>query len=229
MKTFKSLLKAISVCIALVMSVAALPSAVYAQKYEVHPYAGAFFPGPNGTLGDFRSEGIYGVKSGVFVTTNFQVGGHLGYINHFEPNSSNPVSQNVALDGSRHSIRAVIWEGEGSYHFPTRISTRAGVTPYVVVGLGGLTTATNAAGSVLLGGPQADVEGNVEPAQRTIMLQNGDTFFTFSYGGGIKAMRLLGPVGLRADIRGRTIPNFLGNSTSWPELTGGFTFNWGER
>ena len=66
MKTFKTLLKAISVCIALVMSVAALPSAVYAQKYEVHPYAGGFFPGPNGTLGDFRSEGIYGVKSGVF-------------------------------------------------------------------------------------------------------------------------------------------------------------------
>jgi len=36
-------------------------------------------------------------------------------------------------------------------------------------------------------------------------------------------------MGLRADIRGRTIPNFLGNSTSWPELTGGLTFTWGER
>ena len=204
MKRFKILLKATSVCIALVISVAALPSTVYAQRYEVHPYAGGFFPGPNGTLGDFRSEGIYGVKSGVFVTTNFEAGGNLGYINHFEPNSSNPVSQNVALDGNRHSTRALIWEGEGSYHFPTRMLTRGGVTPYVVIGVGGLTTAANAAGSVLLGGPQTDVEGNVAPAERTIMLQNRDTFFTFSYGGGIKAMRLLGPVGLRADIRGRT-------------------------
>jgi hypothetical protein len=229
MKTVKSLVKTIGIYAVLAVSIAALSSVVYAQKYEIHPYAGGFFPGPHGTLGDFRSEGIYGAKSGVFVTTNFQAGGHLGYINHLEPNSSNVVSQNAAMDGSRHSIRAVIWEGEGSYHFPTRTLTRAGITPYAVLGLGGLTAATNAAGSVLLGGPQVDSDGNAVAPDRTIMLQNGDTFFTFSYGGGIKAMRLFGPMGLRADIRGRTIPNFLGNSTSWPELTGGLTLTWGER
>src|SRR4026207_1894409 len=110
MKTVKSLVKTIGICTVLAVSIAALSSVVYAQRYEVHPYAGGFFPGPNGTLGDFRSEGIYGVKSGVFVTTNFEAGGQLGYINHFEPNSSNPVSQNVAFDGNRHSIRALIWE-----------------------------------------------------------------------------------------------------------------------
>jgi hypothetical protein len=229
MKRFKSLVKTIGICTVLAVSIAALSSAVYAQKYEIHPYAGGFFPGPNGTLGDFRSEGIYGVKSGVFITSNFEAGGHLGYINHLEPNSSNAVSQNAVLNGFRHSIRAVIWEGEGYYHFPTRMLTRTGITPYAVVGLGGLTAATNAMGSVLLGGPQVDGDGNLVDADRTIILQNGDTFLTFSYGGGIKAMRLFGPMGLSADIRGRTIPNFLGNSTNWPELTGGVTFTWGER
>ena len=116
--------------------------------------------------------------------------------------------------------------GEGSYQF-ARFG-EAGITPYIVMGAGGLTTAANA-GSVLLGGLQVDANGNVVSAPRTIMLQDGDTFFTFSYGGGIKALRLLGPMGLRGDIRGRSIPNFLGNSTSWPELTGGLMFTWGER
>jgi hypothetical protein len=80
-----------------------------------------------------------------------------------------------------------------------------------------------------VGGQQVDGDGNVVSAARTIMLENRDTFFTFSYGGGIKALRLAGPMGLRVDIRGRSIPNLLGNSTSWPELTGGLTFTFGER
>jgi len=227
MKTITTLGKTVGVCVALVISITALPFTTYAQKYEVSPYAGGFFPGPNATLGDFRSEGIYGVKSGVFLTTNFQAGGHLGYINHFQPNNSNAVSQTTGLQ-DQHSIRAIIWEGEGSYHF-ARTFAETAVTPYIVIGAGGLTTATNAAGSVLLGGLQVDANGNVVSAPRTIMLQDGDTFFTFSYGGGIKALRLLGPMGLRGDIRGRSIPNFLGNSTSWPELTGGLMFTWGER
>lgn len=229
MKTVKTLVGKAGVCLALAVSIAALPSVVYAQKYELHPYAGGFFPGPNATLGDFSSEGIYGVKSSVFVTGRLLAGGHVGYINHFEPNRSNPVSQNVGLGNDRHSIRALIWEGEGSYHFVARTLAGANVTPYLTLGAGGLTTFVNAAGSVLLGGPQIEPNGNITSSARTIMLENRDTFFTFSYGGGIKALRLLGPLGLRGDIRGRTIPNFLGNSTSWPELTGGLTITWGER
>ena len=34
---------------------------------------------------------------------------------------------------------------------------------------------------------------------------------------------------IRADIRGRTLPNFIGESMNWPEITGGVTFSWGER
>ena len=61
------------------------------------------------------------------------------------------------------------------------------------------------------------------------ILENNDTFFTFSYGGGFKGLRLAGPVGFRFDVRGRTIPNFFGESSTRAELTGGLVFAWGER
>ena len=61
------------------------------------------------------------------------------------------------------------------------------------------------------------------------ILDNNDTFFTFSYGGGFKALRLAGPVGFRFDVRGRTIPNFFGESSTRAEFTGGLVFAWGER
>ena len=58
---------------------------------------------------------------------------------------------------------------------------------------------------------------------------NHDTFFTFSYGGGVKAMRLWGPLGVFGDIRGRTIPNFFGHATSRTEVSAGLNFSWGLR
>jgi len=36
-------------------------------------------------------------------------------------------------------------------------------------------------------------------------------------------------MGFFGDFRGRTIPNFFGHGTNWPELSGGLTFSWGER
>ena len=77
----------------------------------------------------------------------------------------------------------------------------------------------------------------VQPSYKAVHLQpdrpgvlsDGDTFFTVNYGGGVKAMNVWGPVGLRADVRGRTIPNFFHESPSWPEVTGGLLFSWGER
>jgi hypothetical protein len=55
------------------------------------------------------------------------------------------------------------------------------------------------------------------------------TFFTFSYGGGIKATRLWGPMGFFGDFRGRTVPNFFGNGNTWPEINAGLNFTWGEK
>jgi len=46
--------------------------------------------------------------------------------------------------------------------------------------------------------------------------------------GGVKAERLWGPIGLRGDVRGRTLPNMFGDSLTWVETTGGVTISWGE-
>jgi len=62
------------------------------------------------------------------------------------------------------------------------------------------------------------------------VLRDHVTFFTFSYGGGLKAQRLLGPLGFFGDVRGRTIPNFFnGHGTNLLELTAGLNFAFGER
>src|SRR5215475_3479360 len=61
------------------------------------------------------------------------------------------------------------------------------------------------------------------------VLGRGDTFFTLSYGGGLKATRLWGPMGFFGDFRGRTVPNFFGHGNTWPELSAGLNFSWGEK
>lgn len=72
------------------------------------------------------------------------------------------------------------------------------------------------------------VDDDEIPLNTSRGFDDGDTFFNFSDGGGVKAPKLRGPIGLRADVRGRTIPNLHGESTSWLELTGGITISWGE-
>jgi hypothetical protein len=62
------------------------------------------------------------------------------------------------------------------------------------------------------------------------VLRDNSTFFTFSYGGGIKLQNVWGPLGFFGDIRGRTIPNlFNGHGTNLLELTAGLNFAWGEK
>ena len=62
------------------------------------------------------------------------------------------------------------------------------------------------------------------------VLRDSSSFFTFSYGGGLKLARVWGPLGFFGDIRGRTIPNlFNGHGTNLLELTAGLNFAWGEQ
>jgi len=182
----------------LLLFLASFASPVMAQTIEIHPYAGGFFP-DQFDLGKLKSEGLYGVKGGYFLTRNVEVEGNVGYINHFK------------LQSTEGKTRAWIWEGLGAYN--VRLLDR--ILPYVSAGIGGV-TAQNTSRPVPGVGPAISIEG-------------GDTFFAFSYGGGIKANRLGGPVGLRADVRGRTLPNFFGGSTTLLELTGGINLTWGEQ
>ena len=76
--------------------------------------------------------------------------------------------------------------------------------------------------------------GNPTGTGTTVVVANDvltdQTFFTFSYGGGLKLQRLWGPLGFFGDVRGRTIPNFFnGHGTNLLEVTAGLNFAWGEK
>jgi hypothetical protein len=193
---------------------------VLAQKWEVHPYGGGFWPSDS-SIGKIKSEGIYGVKTGYFFDPNFELEGNVGYTPHFHIKGIDPAS------------RGWLWEMAGSWNFSAQeFPFSRKFTPFLTAGVGGLTTYMNSPTTfdftrvepiTLVGGAQVDT-------LRTIHMENGDTFFNFSYGGGFKSIRLAGPIGVRADIRGRTIPNYYGGSRpTWLEVTGGINFMWGER
>jgi hypothetical protein len=63
---------------------------------------------------------------------------------------------------------------------------------------------------------------------RTITIDSKDSFLTLNYGIGVKALRVMGPVGLRANVYGRTMPNYFGRANSWAEVTGGLVFTLGD-
>jgi hypothetical protein len=190
---------------------------VWAQTYEISPYAGRFFPTEFADAGDFKDEGIYGVRGGAFVLNDLLVEGNFGYINHFEFEQTDPES------------RALLWEASGSYHF---FSNRGPVTPFVTGGVGGLTVALENVDAVAFladAGTVTEIPPDTTPGSgRAFQIEDNDSFFTFNYGGGVKANRLWGPLGLRFDFRGRTAPNFIGRQLTWLETTGGLTFSWGE-
>ncbi len=171
-----------------------------AQNVEFNPYAGGLLA-PNDGINtgtgsfDLKQEGLYGIRASFFPTENIEVEGNFGYINHFEFEESDPES------------RGYLWEASGSYRF----DSEGIIKPFVIVGIGGITASVDEDEPGFLNAP-------------TPVFEDGDTFFTFSYGGGLKTPRLWGPLGLRGDIRGRTIPNILGEGLTWLELTGGLTF-----
>jgi hypothetical protein len=192
------------------------------------------------------SAGTFGGKVGGFVTENFSIDGNLSWYNHLFglSNSSNffvfrPVTNTIAgiANGTDNGIktRALLWEASFNYNFvPHRLG--ASWTPYLVAGAGGLTARIKNADQVFITGggfiqnPTGSAVPKFIPNPAPVrILENNDTFFTFSYGGGFKALRLAGPVGFRFDIRGRTLPNFFGKSSTWAEFTGGLAFAWGER
>jgi hypothetical protein len=185
----------------------------FAQRFEIHPYAGAFMPGDWRDEFEINEEGIYGIKGGMFVSDRLELEGNIGYINHFQ------------FEGTDPKARGLIWEFAPSVNFfSSRFSK---FVPYASVGVGAM---TNWVGDLEdVGDPGPDAE-NISPVGGPdLTLEDGDTFLQVSYGGGVKGINLWGPVGLRFDLRGRSMPNFFGNHLSWLETSGGLTFTWGER
>ena len=218
-------------CALIVMFAGAFASSLWAQKAEVYGYGGFFWPNKT-TVGQLRSDGVYGIKVGGYATQHAQIEGNFGYFNHFDlDRDPNPGA--AALGIVRPAVRAIAYDLNASWNFSQRSLGGARVTPYVTVGAGALTALIPDAPSVpyTSGGFVYNASsGSYETTGRSLALSDKDTFFAVSYGGGVKALNLWGPMGLRADIRGRTLPNYVGHTTvTWPELTGGVTFSWGER
>ena len=196
---------------------------VFAQKYELHPYAGGQWM-TNYKVLDFKNPGLFGLKGGMAVSENVMIEGNAGYMNQFN------------FRDYSYRTHAFLYEVAGTYNF-SRANVR-GIMPYAVFGLGGLTinmmskvnddNHDNAVYAIPLETPVYD-NGPIPRTLEAFVLKSGDTFFNFSYGGGVKGQRLWGPMGLRADLRGRTMPNFYKARVSAFELTGGLLFSWGER
>ncbi len=211
-------------------SFAVVPLSLFGQSAEIDPYAGFYWSGTNASgPGRFMNNQLLGVRGGGYITHNFELGGNYSWSNHFQPNNSNTGGNLAGLLGfPQGAVRANLWEVEYTYNFAKLSMWGSTFRPYLVGGTGGLTTnVKNEDAFVLNVVPVSTPLGTTFVAND--VLESGDTFFTFSYGGGVKAMRLWGPVGFFADIRGRTLPNFFASATTRTELSAGLNFSWGER
>jgi len=217
-------------CGLLIICFAFTSISVFAQAYEVSPYAGFYWPGDNTSVGKFQTNQVLGARGGFYLSPNAELGGNWAWSNHFQPSSENvPAAFAGSLGFPQGTVRSRVLEGEFTYHFGSRRALGASVKPYVAVGAGALTARIKDDEQFVL-----NVRQFVKPCgcigyAANDVLESGDDFFTFSYGGGVKATRIWGPMGLFADFRGRSIPNFFGHGTNWPELSAGMTFSWGER
>jgi len=216
--------------IALVLGVSA--ASLAAQAVEIYPYAGFYWPSSSDELGKIKADGIYGVKAGTFLDQNVEIEGSFGYINNFN-NGSQPNPLGAFTFFGQPRAYALLYDANGVWNFGSRSFWGHRVSPFIVAGAGGLTAyVKNADSTDILGGGFiiSPVTGALVPNPgRRIVMHDADTFLTFNYGGGVKGMNVWGPLGFRADIRGRTIPNYFGKTVNWPELTGGVVFSWGER
>jgi hypothetical protein len=194
----------------LLLVIALTATSAFPQQIEINPYAGGFFGGEWSET-DLRKEAVFGVRGGVYLMDFVELDLNYGYINHFALKDTTPDL----------GTRAYIWDVNASYSL-TGYTTSIGaplkkLEPFLTIGLGGLTIGVhNASGQAFSRSPSTPLKDN-------------DSFLQFSYGGGVKAIRLWGPIGLRADFRGRTLPNFYGSSLTFFEATGGFNIMWGER
>jgi hypothetical protein len=219
------------------------PFAVVAATYlvgghhqvEIHPNAGFFWPRAvdfGDTKAHLRDEGMYGVKVGAFLNENIEVEGNLAYVNHFESRFS-PTIADQSFGIQPKSVWGLIYDVNGVWNFGQRSFFGSRVAPFVVGGIGGLSTEVRDGNAALIGGQfyatdQATGTAVLSPTH-TVAVRDNTAFFSVNYGGGIKAMNVWGPIGLRADIRGRTFPNFRGQALTWPEATAGITVALGAR
>jgi hypothetical protein len=205
------------------------------HQVEVDPYLGYVWPGKvdfADTTTQLRNEGIFGVKSSAFLTDNFQVEGNFAYMSHFE-GTSVPTILDQTFGIQPKSVQGLIYDLNGVWNFANRPILGAFFGPYVTGGIGGLSTEVRDGSVAVIGGQFYGINpltrSVVFDPTKTVVVHDNTAFLSLNYGGGIKSLKTWGPMGFLADFRGRTFPNFRGKSMTWPELTAGLTFTFGEK
>src|SRR5206468_3555434 len=133
-----------------------------------------------------------GLKGGISLTDNLMLEGNAAWWNQFN------------FKNYDYRTHAILYEVGGTYNF-YQVRVR-GVVPYLSLGVGGLTM--NVMNRPNFNDHDAAVYAVPKPANQPqttpfassvepLVIRTGDTFFNFSYGGGLKAQRLWGPLGLR--------------------------------
>jgi hypothetical protein len=206
--------------------------AFHHHQLEINPYGGFFWPGHGDDHLHLRDEGMYGLKALASVTDNIQLEGNFGYINHFE-NRFGISSLDQSFGIRPTTVHGLIYDINGLYNFGSRPVFGTGVAPYVVAGVGGLSTLIEDGTTALLSGQiyttdPATGATVLDSGHKTIVSDNS-AFFSINYGAGIKMTKLWGPMGARIDARGRTFPNFRGQTITWPEVTAGLLLTFGEK
>ncbi len=172
---------------------------------------------------------MYGLKASSALTDNFDIEGNFAYVNHFEGRFS-PTVLDQSFGILPHTVHGLIYDVNGLYNFGRGPLFGSSFFPYVTAGVGGLSTLVQNGSTALMDG---QVYTNVTGAPvldtgRKVVVADNSAFFSVNYGGGIKTSRLWGPMGVRADVRGRTFPNFRHDALTWLEATAGLMFTFGE-
>ena len=88
------------------------------------------------------------------------------------------------------------------------------IVPYVTAGIGLVRTWGQ------------ELPSDLDPAKIAAFAYNLGTKFSINYGGGIKVRRLLGPIGINADVRGYTIPDARDGALHILQTSAGLVFTW---
>ncbi|HEY2382471.1 MAG TPA: hypothetical protein VGK48_14940 [Terriglobia bacterium] len=202
---------------------------------ELYMNAGGIWPMRMNSFNDNKilAQGIFGLKGGLIFSGGGEVEVGVSYLNHFQTGNTPDFSGTTTFGtAGAPTVFAMVYDLDGAWNFGNRRVLGAKFSPYLVGGVGGLTAEVRHGDSAflqgggLVAGPGGTLVANSAP---TKLISDGDTFLTFNYGGGLKAMNLWGPLGFRVDVRGRTIPNFYHSAPTWPEATAGLLISWGER
>jgi len=179
-----------------------LISASHGYSHEITLFSGWTNPGElnlENVRSGLKGSGIYGAR---FETDFVPIIG-LEHTFGYSPNFVRPEGASF-IAGER--ARGIIYN--------TNIILNAPIgraIPYVTAGLG-LVSSDRAFSA---------------PLVPFVSTGNFGTHFAVNYGGGIKMVRLAGPLGLRFDVRGYSLPDVFGGSLNFFEVSGGVQFTFG--